>query len=129
MADATTYQLIANGPQNIIIKITSVSDGTGETLVKKFDTTLFNPSPGVHLTVRKIDAIVKDMGVVLYWEAAPNMQLVPFSGPSNVNYRDFGGLPVPNIAGATGSILLSTTGAMPNSSYDITLHLRRNVSP
>lgn len=129
MADATTSQVILNGPQNIVIKWTNVSDGTGETLVKKFDTTAFSPSPGVHLTIRRIDFVVKDMGVILYWEATPNMQILPLAGYESLDYRRIGGLTVPNITGATGSILLSTSGAMPNSSYDITVHLRRNVAP
>ena len=129
MADAVTTQIINSGPQNIVIKLTSISDGSGEVLVKKFDTTAFNPSPGTHLTIWEIEGNVKDMLVALYWDATTPQQLVDLNGYYCRNYRRFGGLVVPNISGVTGSILLSTLGAMPNSSYDIVLQMRRNVSP
>ena len=37
MADAVTSQTIIDGPKTVVMKFTNVSDGTGESAVKKVD--------------------------------------------------------------------------------------------
>ena len=37
MADAVTSQTIIDGPKTAVLKFTNVSDGTGESAVKKVD--------------------------------------------------------------------------------------------
>lgn len=131
----------------VIVHLTNISDGTGETNVKKVDIAgllnYFNVKPsGLRLeTVRW--AIQGMTSVKLGWDrtAAQNTAMVL---PGGTGYEDFrmmagrrgidgaqdmvklGGLPDPSAGNADGkgSILLSTTGAVSGGSYDITLVLR-----
>lgn len=138
MADQVSTQIIQNGARNVIVKFTNLSDGTGENGVTKVDATSTGPYgvlvkgqtfyPGIHLTVWKIEYDVKAMGLRIQWAASSAQDMVNL-GPENgrMNYDFFGGLTVPVITGATGSILFTTTGAMANSSYTVVMHLKKNV--
>ena len=128
MVDTVTSQILDSGPRNLIVKFTNESDGTGEVLVKKVDVTTFTPSPSIHLKVRRIIYAISGMTVRLYWDATPPVDMAPLAGFGNLDYSSFGGLTVPVIAGATGSILLSTNGAEPGSFYDLTLEISKNVA-
>ncbi len=127
MPDVVTSQVIVSGPRNLIIKLTNVSDGTGENGVLKVDVTAFTPSPGIHQTMWRVDFAVSGMLARLQWQATTAVDMLPLSGYGSFDYRQFGGLTVPNVAGATGSILMTTQGQTSGSSYDITLRLRKNV--
>lgn len=138
MADVVSSQIIQNGPRNIIVKFTNLSDGTGESGVTKVDATSSGPYgvlvkgqtfyPGIHLTVWMIEYDVKAMGLRIQWAASSAQDMVNL-GPENgrMKFDFFAGLTVPVIAGATGSILFTTTGAMVNSSYSVIMHLKKNV--
>lgn len=138
MADTVSTQIIQNSQRNIIVKFTNLSDGTGESGVKKIDATSTGPYgvsyqnqtfyPGIHLTVWMIEYDVKAMGLRIQWDATSAQDMVNL-GPENgrMKYDFFAGLTVPVITGATGSILFTTTGAMPNSSYSVVMHLKKNV--
>lgn len=139
MADTVSTQIIQNGARNIVVKFTNLSDGTGESAVTKVNATSSGPYgvsvkgqtfyPGIHLTVWKIEYDVKAMGLRIQWDATSAQDMVNL-GPENgrMDYGFAGGLTVPVITGATGSILFTTTGAMANSSYTVVLHLKKNVA-
>ena len=127
MADIVTSQVIVSGPRNLVIKLTNVSDGTGENGVLKVDTTAFTPSPGIHLTVWRIDFSVMGMIARLQWQATAPVDMQVLTGYGSFDFRQFGGLTVPNVAGVTGSILMTTQGQTAQSSYDIVLRMRKNV--
>ena len=64
MADAVTSQTLFNGQRHLVMRFTSVSDGTGESGVVKVDATSATNgvivqgqtiTPGVHLKVAKVD--------------------------------------------------------------------------
>lgn len=132
MADTVQTRVLANGPRNIVLELTNFSDGTGESGVTKLDATSATyaykgVTPGVYLKVMQIDAIVRSGGVRLLWDATTDEDLAVLNGEFHQSWKKHGGLKCPAITGATGSILLTTVGFMPNSGYNITLHCTKNV--
>lgn len=139
MADAVTVNIQANGYRNAIVALTNESDATGEVKVTKVDATASGPYgvskagqlfyPGVHLTIWRVAYTIRAMGVRLYWDAtADEDALILAEGTDELDFSAFGGLRVPaGLAGATGSILLSTVGAAAASSYTIVLFLKKGV--
>lgn len=137
MADVTTSQVIANGPRNLIIKLTDVSDGTGLSGVKVVDAQSATYAvhvqgqsfvPGIHLKVKMIEYEVYAGWVRLQWDASVPVDLdILTPGTGRQDYTTFQGLPNPAPAGATGSILLTTVNWALNSAYMITLHMIKGV--
>jgi hypothetical protein len=136
MADTVSVQTIENGYRNLVVKLTSVSDGTGEVLVKKVDAAAAGNgvvvqgqtfAPGVHLKIRKIVYECKGMAVRLLWDATTPTDIVVLGDMGSMDFNSFGGLPNPQAVGATGSILLSTINAALNASYTITLFMTKGV--
>lgn len=65
----------------------------------------------VHLT--RVKSCLRGFDVLLEWEATtdkPILTLTPESGVSELDFRDFGGLPNDAGAGATGDISMTTVG-------------------
>ena len=136
MADTVTSQLIVNGPRNLVIALTNLSDGTGQSSVKVVDaqsaTYAVNQQgqlivPGVHLKLTGIDYQIGGMIVKLQWDATTPVDLYTLTGYDRADFKKFGGIPNPNTAGATGSILLTTVGQVANSTYSIVLHMIKGV--
>ncbi|ACI52304.1 conserved hypothetical protein [Gluconacetobacter diazotrophicus PA1 5] len=135
MADMTTTQVIANGPRNLIIKLTDVSDGTGLSGFKVVDAqsaayAAGGQVPGVHLKVRRIVYDVHGMVVRLQWEAKAPVDLATLSGFGHLDFRRCQGLSNPGVTaapGATGSILLTTIGAAAGGAFTIHLEMIKGV--
>lgn len=128
MADATSSQ-IYDGARNLSVKLTNVSDGTGQTAAKVVDVTTLTPNPGTHLKLRRIKYSIESMSVRLQWEGTPNQDLVLISNGENI--LDFskeyaGGIPN-NAASPTGNVLLTTIGAAANSNYVIDMEFIKGV--
>lgn len=122
MADTVVSKILHDGPRNVIVKMTSTSDGTGETLVNKVDVADLVPLPA-RLRVDKIDYDISGMQVQLLFEGTPNAEIVTIStGQGSMEFM--GGINATGI-GATGNILLTTISAGNNDSYSIILHLRK----
>jgi len=138
LADVVTTQILENGARNLVLLFTNLSDGTGETAVKKVDaqsTTYAGIAPGggagsvpgTHLSVWEILYDVKNMGLSMLWDATSPQQFAYFGGFEDGRYWKAGGITVPSITGATGSILFTTKGAVANSGYTVTMFLKKNV--
>lgn len=138
MADTVTTTIINNGPRNIVVAFTNVSDGTGEAGVLKLNATSTGPYgvlvqgqtfyPGIHLKIREIDYDVKGMLLRMQWVATTPVDIFPLGGFGRLKFQQFAGLIVPpGVAGITGSIQFTTQGQMPNSSYSIVLRCTKNV--
>ena len=126
MADAVTSQILHEGPRNVVMKFTSISDGTGESAAQKVDVSAFAiPASGVK--IERIDFFTSGMGVDILWDAAANV--VAFSIPQDqwgsYNMVDFGGIPNNSGAGSTGDILFTTNMQQDGDRYTIILHLVR----
>jgi hypothetical protein len=132
MADTTTTQIIANGPRNLIVKLTDVSDGTGLSAMKMVNAqdgayAVGGQVPGVHLKVRRIAYDVHGMVVRLQWDATVPVDLATLSGFGHLDFRRFQGVPNPGAAGATGSILVTTIGAGSGSAFTLDLEMIKGV--
>lgn len=138
MADTVGVQTILNGPRNILLKLVNSSDGTGETLVKKFDaqSTTYGVTvqgqvflPGVHAKLERIEYDVRGAGagVDLFWDATTPDLMLALSGAGTISLDEPYQFINTMAAGATGSILLSTKTFAAGSGYTITLHLTKNV--
>lgn len=140
MAENCIVNVEQNGYRNVILRCTFVSaDGSGITDQKVFDASSAGAFgvvkqgqtfyPGVHTTVVGLHYDVQNLGLRIQWEATANQDIVPLGqAPEDFDWRRFGGIRVPAaLAGATGSILISTFNTVPQGSFFALLYLRKNV--
>ena len=129
MADAVTSQTIQDGERNLVMKFTNVSDGTGESAVKKVDVAaLATNSKGQTCTKVKIQRIywaTVGMSVKLDFDATSNVLLIglPADSTGDEYYDSFTGIPNNAGSGVTGDIDLTTTGHSSGDSYMIILEM------
>lgn len=141
MADSANIVVATeiNNYRNAIIRCSLVSDGTGLANFKVFDAAAAGfavtapggqrVTPGIHIALVALDYDVQDMKIRLQWEATANQDIIALgSAPEDFNWKRFGGIRVPSgLAGATGSILVTTVGQAANSTFFILLYLTKNV--
>lgn len=129
MADVVTNQVLFNGQKFIAVKITNLSDASGETAVVKIDKSTLVNCFGVEpasLDLVDIWWSIKEMGVQLDWDhTAPDtiVILAPGQGYQDYSYR--GNARDPKSTGGTGDILLTTIGAAADSSYTIEMTFKK----
>jgi len=129
MADAITSQTIEDGGKNLIVKITNISDGTGESDVAKIDVSALNANPttGVacsRVSIQRIWFSNVGMGFKLLWNASTNTICWDLNSDysDDVDFSYMGGLQNTAAAsGKTGDIKLTTTGHASGDSYVIVL--------
>tara|TARA_R100001224_G_scaffold68214_1_gene41340 strand:- start:508 stop:909 length:402 start_codon:yes stop_codon:yes gene_type:complete len=132
MADAVTSQTIQDGEKTAILKFTNVSDGTGESAVKKVDVSaLATNSAGQTCTsvaVSRIYWATVGMSVKLEFDATSNVLLVhlPADSTGDEYYDLFTGIPNNAGSGVTGDIDLTTVGHSSGDAYMIILVLTKN---
>ena len=129
MADTVTTQTIIDGERNCVMKITNVSDGTGESAVAKVDVSaLAANSAGTACSevrlVRVSHAIV-GMSVQLFFNASTNVLIMELAESSNghMEFGDFGGIPNNAGSGKNGDILFTTKGHSSGDTYSIVLEM------
>jgi hypothetical protein len=139
MADVASVQIIENGFRNVVLNVGLVSDGSGITNQKIFDATstgVYGVTiggqvfyPGLHTKIIGIDFDVQDQKFRLDWEASANSLILAYgASPTDFAWHKMGGIPVPTgLAGATGSILLSTISPMPDATLSFILRLRKDI--
>lgn len=126
MADAVTSQTILDGPRNVVMKFTNLSDGTGESAVLKVDVSTLSGSPS-SVSIKRIIYDISGMVATLLWDADTDVRIVDLGGNTGVlDFCSFGGLPNNAGAGVTGDILLTTTGHTLGDSYSIVLEMTKN---
>ena len=124
MPISTTSQTVYDGVRNVVMQFTGRSDGSGqETNVVKVDVSELTPS----CAKVRIEKIVYDVdgGVIeLLWDAQTP---VPFLELATSGAFDYCRAPLQNGGGdtASGDILLSTKGFELNSSYSITIEMKK----
>ena len=125
MAIATTMQILHDGQTNLVVQLTGISDGAGgqETNVVKVDVSDLTPVPDTLKIVKGMYDV--SGGVVsLSWDAQTPEPFAHLSGPGELDYRRSNGLP--NTDDTTnGDLLLSTKEFGLNSSYSITLEMKK----
>lgn len=120
MADAVTTQTIIDGPRDLVVKLTNLSDGTGESAVQKVDV-----ASGTTLKVMRVHYAVVGMVATLLWDATTDVRILDLAGNGMFDFTTFGGLPNNAGSGVTGDILLTTTGHSSGDSYSIILELQK----
>jgi hypothetical protein len=132
MADAVTSQTIQDGEKTAVLKFTNVSDGTGESAVKKVDVSaLAKNSAGQTCTtvsVARIYWATRGMGINLEFDASTNVLLtgLPADSTGDEYYDLFTGIPNNAGSGVTGDIDLTTVGHSSGDTYSIILVLNKN---
>jgi hypothetical protein len=122
MADAVTSQTLIDGPKHVVMKLTNLSDGTGEAAVLKVDVSTLSGAPA-RVKINKIHYSVAGMVATLLWDATTDVRIVDLQGDGCFDATSFGGLYNNAGAGVTGDIMLTTTGHNAGDSYSIVLEM------
>ena len=129
MADTVTSQTIQDGERKAVLKFTNISDGSGESAVKKVDVSaLASNSSGTACTevaVSKIWWQCVGMGVELLNDATTDTLIIGLSPDSNGmhDYSSVSGIPNDSGSGKTGDIMFTTIGASNGDTYTVILEL------
>ena len=135
MADAVTSQTLVDTDKRAVIKLTNLSDGSGESAVKKVDVSALNSHPdGTACSRVTIDQIWYDVGgmrVSLEWNASTNVVAMVLGGSAaagnvhgHMDFRSFGGIKN-NASSPTGDIDFTTSGHTNLDHYTVILEMRK----
>jgi|TARA_Y100000310_G_scaffold340868_1_gene438104 hypothetical protein len=130
MADTVTTQTIADtSGVKYVIKLTNISDGSGEILVKKIDAseTTFMSEDGARAIARvyySINASDKKSGVELVWDGETNATALFLSGQGFMDFRTDGNSFTNNAITPTGDVLLSTKNFATGDNYSLIVEFR-----
>ena len=137
MADAVTSQTLVDGDKTAVIKLTNISDGTGESSVKKVDVSALNAnSNGDACTRVSITQVWYDVGglrAALEFDASSNVVGLVLGGSAAagttmgyMDFRSFNGIKNNAGSGITGDIDLTTHGHTAHDHYTIILELNKS---
>jgi hypothetical protein len=132
MADAVASQIIVDGPSFVAIKLTNISDGTGETAVTKVDVSALGADSrtGLSCTDVNIERIwwqCIGMKVRILFDADTDVMAIELgeNQSGNHDYSIFGGLINNAGTGKTGDVKFTTVGASSGDTYTVILYLRK----
>ncbi len=129
MGMSVTTRIIEEGVRNLTMQFTGLGDGTeNETGVVKVNVAALNPRcAGVRIMKATYDVAY---GLVeIQWDALAPVDAILLDGYGHFDYCRQGGLNNSGVVGATGNILFSTKGFEANSSYTITLEMKKKGVP
>lgn len=130
MADTVTTQTIADtSGVKFVVKMTNLSDGTGETLVKKVDASeLTFMSEDGNRKISKIwysiNTANNKSAVELLWDGVTNATATLLSGNGYWDLRPAGNEIPNNATTPTGDVLLSTKNFASGDNYTILVEFR-----
>ena len=130
MADTVTTQTIADtSGVKFVAKLTNLSDGSGETLVKKIDASelTFMSEDGNRSIARvyySINTSDRKSGVEILWDGATNATALFLSGQGFMDLRTDGNSIPNNATTPTGDVLLSTKNFASGDNYTIIVEFR-----
>ena len=132
MADAVTSQTLFDGDKHVVMKFTNISDGTGESAVKKVDVSALesdiNGNTCTSVAIEKIWWQCIGMKVRLFFDASSDKFIIEL-GENQSGYHDyseFGGITNNAAAsGKTGDIDFTTIGHSSADTYTIILKMRK----
>lgn len=144
MADATTTQTLFDDGGHIVVHLTNVSDGTGESDVTKVDISTFvGGGTTTRVALEAISWACVGMGFNLLWEASTDVLFFTTGNTTSSGFIDYvngpsamgvgsgpGRTGITNNAGAgvNGDIGLTTVGHTAGDSYVVTLWLRKTAA-
>ena len=128
MADAVASQTIQDGPRKAIFKFTNVSDGRGESAVKKIDVSALTADPMTgaactKVTIEKIWYSTIGMGVKIFFDASTDVLAWQLNADyaDEIDFSEFNGIPNNAGSGVTGDIMFTTVGHSNNDVYTVCL--------
>tara|TARA_A100001201_G_C4003929_1_gene175409 strand:- start:28 stop:420 length:393 start_codon:yes stop_codon:yes gene_type:complete len=130
MADTVTTQTIADtSGVKFVVKMTNLSDGTGETLVKKVDASeLTFMSEDGNRKISKIwysiNTANNKSAVELLWDGETNATATLLSGNGYWDLRPAGNEIPNNATTPTGDVLLSTKNFASGDNYTLIVEFR-----
>tara|TARA_R100000234_G_scaffold101768_2_gene70906 strand:+ start:8891 stop:9298 length:408 start_codon:yes stop_codon:yes gene_type:complete len=132
MADAVASQTIVDGSSYVAIKLTNISDGTGESAVTKIDVSALEADSrtGLSCTDVNIDRIwwqCIGMKVRILFDADTDVMAIELgeNQSGDHDYSIFGGLVNNAGTGKTGDIKFTTVGASSGDTYTVIMYLRK----
>ena len=138
MADAVASQTLSDGDKTAVMKFTNISDGSGESSVKKVDvsaltTSTRNGSACTRVHITQIWYMISGMRIDLEWDASSNVKALILGGGvtleptmGHLDFRSFGGIKNNAGGGITGDIDLTTLHHTSNDAYTIILELSKS---
>ena len=139
MADTVTSQTLKDSASSWAVKLTNVSDGTGEAGVIKVSANTLVASDGgstQRLSINKLfwnvskgTSSLQDPRVTLTWRGTSNTTIVTLTGSGTLDLTTNLQAPLTNNAGAgaNGDILLTTTGFTASSGYTVILEGKKTA--
>ena len=139
MADTVTSQTLKDSASTWAVKLTNISDGTGEAGVVKVSANSLIASDGgstQRLSINKIfwnvargTSSLQDPRVTLTWRGTTNTTIVTLTGSGTLDLTTNLQAPLTNNAGAgaNGDILLTTTGFTASSGYTVILEGKKTA--
>ncbi len=130
MADAVTTQTIADtSGVKYVIKMTNISDGTGETLVKKVDASelTFMSEDGNRKIARlwySVNTSNPKSAVEIVWDGATNSTAVMLGGNGYLDLRTAGNEIANDATTPSGDVLVSTKNFAIGDNYTIIVEFR-----
>ena len=131
MADAVTSQTLFDGDKHVVMKFTNISDGTGESAVKKLDVSAvesdINGNTCTSVAIEKIWWQCIGMKVRMFFDATSDKFIIEL-GENQSGYHDyseFGGIKNNAGSGKTGDIDFTTVGHSSADTYTIILKMRK----
>ena len=131
MADAVTSQTLCDGDKHVVMKFTNISDGTGESAVKKVDVSALNADINgntcTSVAIEKIWWQCIGMKVRMFFDATSDAFIIELgeNQSGHHDYSEFGGLKNNAGSGKTGDIDFTTVGHSSADTYTITLKMRK----
>ena len=129
---AVASQIIVDGPSFVAIKLTNISDGTGETAVTKVDVSALEADSrtGLSCTDVNIERIwwqCIGMKVRILFDADTDVMAIELgeNQSGNHDYSIFRGLTNNAGTGKTGDVKFTTVGASSGDTYTVILYLRK----
>lgn len=126
MADAVASQVLHDGPTSVTVKITNISDGTGESAVTKVDVSALTPAPA-EVALMKLLYSTDGLAVRLLWDADTDTLAwaIPANQSDCIDFGEFGGVINDAGTGKTGDVKLTTVGHSSGDSYSIIAEFRK----
>lgn len=126
MADTVDTLVVHKGKKIYTVRLTNISDGTGESAVAKVDiSTLTGPNGAApsYTKIREISWSIQGFtSVRLFWDHTTDDEIAVLgTGTGYMDWTGVGGLIDPKSSGGTGDILLTTAGTTSGNTYTITI--------
>jgi hypothetical protein len=131
MADTVASQTLADGPKIVVLKLTNISDGTGESAVTKVDVSALQASADgdtcTGVTIERIWWQCIGMKVQILWDASTDLFCIELgeNQSGDHDYTKFGGLTNNSGSGKTGDLNFTTVGHSSGDTYTVILYLRK----